>query len=104
MPDADPWETVSEDFRGVLHSLKEAYRGASNGDGPSEEEIREAFGTLLGAWDKVAEAVSAALAKPEVRERLKETAGSLATALGATITDLGEELRSAGTSGNTEEQ
>lgn len=84
---------MSDDFRGLLNSLKEAYRGVSDGRGPSEEEIREAFGTLLGAWDKVAEAVTTALTKPEVRKHLKETASSLATALGATIADLGEELK-----------
>ena len=60
--------------------------------GPSEEEIRDAFGTLLGAWDRVAESVSTALQDPEVREKLKDAAGSFAVAVGNTISELGTEL------------
>ena len=91
---ADPWDEVSAEFSELLNSLKEAYRSASNGKGPSEAEIKDAFGILLGAWDSIAEAVTAALAQPEVRSHLKETASSLAIALSATIAELGRELKS----------
>jgi len=101
-PPRDPWETVAEDMRGLMTRLREVYRNISNERGPSENEIRDAIGTLLAAWDKVAEAVSNALTEPEVREGLKEAASSLATALGSTISELGQELRAA--SGSSEEE
>lgn len=62
-------------------------------NGPSEEEIKEAFGTLIGAWDQVADSVSTALQDPEVRERLKAAAASFASAVGTTISELGTELK-----------
>ncbi len=97
---ADPWDTVSAEFGELLNSLQEAYRATSNGKGPSEAEIRDAVSTLLGAWDNISEAVTAALAQPAVRNHLKGTAASLATALSATIAELGKELRS----GSAEEE
>ena len=61
--------------------------------GPTEDDIKGAFATLLGAWDQVAESVSHALHDPETREHLKKAASSFATALGTTITDLGDEFK-----------
>jgi hypothetical protein len=95
---------VGGDLSDLVRRLKDAYRSASEDRGPSEEEIRNAFGTLIGAWDKVAEAVSAALTDPEVRARLKEAASSFAAALGATITDLGEKLKGTREPTSTEEE
>jgi hypothetical protein len=105
-PTPDPWETVSDDFRGLLDRLKEAYRSVSQERGPSEDEVREAFGILLAAWDKVAETVTGALSDPEVRDGLRSATSSLATALGATVTQLGEELRraQAANPGSSEEE
>jgi hypothetical protein len=39
--------------------------------------------------------VSTVLTDPDIRQQLKEAASSLATALGATITELGSELKKA---------
>lgn len=91
----DPWTTFHQEFGGLGDRLRDTYRKVSNGDGPSEQEIKDAFGTLLGAWDQVAESVSAALQDPEVRQRLKTATASLATAVSATISELGSELREA---------
>ena len=66
--------------------------------GPSDDEIKQAFSTLAGAWDQVAESVSTVLTDPEIRHQIKEAASSFATALGATITELGSELKRATTS------
>jgi len=92
----DPWETFHESFGGLGDQLKSTYRKVADDEGPSEDEIKAAFSTLAGAWNQVAESVGAALQDPEVRERLKNTASSFATAIGATISELGTELRESG--------
>jgi hypothetical protein len=91
--DTDPWDGVSDDFGALREQLKETYRKVARNGGPTDDEIKQAFATLAAAWDQVAESMSTALKDPEVREQLKETASSFATALGTTITEFGEELR-----------
>jgi hypothetical protein len=88
----DPWTEFHDEFGGLGERLKETYRKVASQNGPSEEEIKDAFGTLIGAWDQVAESVSTALRDPEVRERLKSAASSFASAMGNTISELGTEL------------
>ena len=97
------------EFGDLGRRIKETYRRVASVGGPSEEEIKDAFGILMGAWDQVAESVTTALRDPDVREHLKGTASSLASALGKTITELGTELRdqdrrsnAAGTAGEEE--
>jgi hypothetical protein len=97
----DPWHTVQDEFGDLGQRLKETYRRVASDGGPSEEEIKQAFGTLVGAWDQVAESVSSALQDPEVRQHLKAAATSLATALGDTISELGNELRGDGREANS---
>lgn len=70
----------------------ESYRRVAEEGGPSEEEIRQALATLGGAWDRVAGSVSSALQEEEVRRRLRQAAAALAAALGATLSQLGEDL------------
>lgn len=89
----DPWRNVHEEFGGLGQRLKDTYKKVAAEGGPTEEEIKDAFGTLLGAWDQVATSVTSALQDPEVRDKLKDAASSFASALGATISDLGSELR-----------
>ena len=89
----DPWDSATADFSGIGRRLKNTYRKVADDRGPSEEEIKQAFATLAGAWDQVAESVTTALKDPALREQLKEAAGSFAAAIGTTITDLGSELR-----------
>ncbi|MGB7860530.1 MAG: hypothetical protein WBM90_08535 [Acidimicrobiia bacterium] len=91
--DADPWESVSTDFSGIGKRLRETYRKVADETGPSEEEIKQAFGTLAAAWDQVSESVTTALRDPDLREQIKEAVGSFASAVGSTITELGSELR-----------
>ena len=89
----DPWESVTSDFSDISHRLRDTYRKIADDRGPSEDEIKEAFATLVGAWDQVAESVTTALSDPELRQQIKDAAGSFASAVGSTITDLGAELR-----------
>jgi len=88
----DPWDTVTSEFGSLGDRLKDTYRQVSADRGPSEDEIKGAIATLIGAWDQVAESVTSALRDPEAREHLKKAASSFAAALGSTITDLGEEI------------
>ena len=89
----DPWETVTSEFGSLGDRLKSTYRRVATDRGPTEEEIKGAFATLIGAWDQVAESVSSALRDPETRDHLKKAASSFASALGTTITDLGAEIK-----------
>lgn len=90
--DGDTWDEFQDEFEGLGERLKDTYRKVASENGPSEKDIKDAFGTLMGAWDQVAESVSTALKDPEVRERLKAAASSFASAVGNTISELGTEL------------
>ena len=89
----DPWTTFHEEFSGLGEQLKDTYQRAASENGPSEQEIKDAFGTLASAWNQVAGSVSAALQDPEVRQRLKDAGSAFAAAVGNTISELGSELR-----------
>lgn len=89
----DPWETASDEFSELRQQLKATYRKVAEDRGPSDEEIKEAFATLAGAWDQVSESMSLALKDPKIREQLKDAASSFATALGTTLSEFGSELK-----------
>lgn len=94
---------MSGEFAELKNRLADTYRRVANDHGPTEDEIREAFATLAGAWDQVAESVTTALKDPDVQEKLKDAAGSFATAFGATMSELGSVLRASESSGDEEE-
>lgn len=101
----DPWNEVTSTFGELGNRLKSTYRKVSDEQGPSEDEIKGAFATLAGAWDQIAESVSDILRDPETRDGLKRAAGSLASALGSTLTDLSSEFGSdRGNTGSSEEE
>lgn len=85
--------------------LRSTYRKVADEQGPSEDEIKGAFATLAGAWDQIAESVSDILRDPETRDGLKRAAGSLASALGSTLSDLSSEFGTdRGNTGASEEE
>jgi hypothetical protein len=90
--EVDPWDAVTVEWGELKERLRRTYQDLASDDAPTEEEIRNALATLAGAWDQVAASFSAAIADPETRSQLKKAAGSLAAALGATVTGLGKEL------------
>jgi hypothetical protein len=100
----DPWDDVTGDFGGLRQQLKNTYRRVAQDRGPSDEDIKQAFSTLAGAWDQVAQSVSTAFQDPEIRDQLKDAASSFATALGATITEFGSELKKATTPSSSDEE
>lgn len=92
-PQQDPWTTFHDEFSELGDQLKDTYRKVSSDGGPTEEDIKDAFGTLAGAWNQVAGSVSTALQDAEVRQKLKDAGSAFATAIGRTISELGDELR-----------
>lgn len=91
--EADPWDTLSSEFGDLRDRLKETYRQAADDSGPSENDVKDAFATLAGAWSQVATSVTSALKDPDARDQLKQAASSFAAALGTTISELGSELK-----------
>ena len=91
-PTNDPWDEVTNRFGELGHRLTSTYRKVADEQGPTEDEIKEAFSTLAGAWDQIAGSVSDILRDPEARDGLKRAAGSLASALGSTLSDLSSEV------------
>lgn len=91
-PSNDPWDEVTDRFSELGHRLKSTYRKVADEQGPTEDEIKEALSTLAGAWDQIAGSVSDILRDPEARDGLKRAAGSLASALGSTLSDLNSEF------------
>jgi hypothetical protein len=91
--EVDPWDAVSAEWTALKDRLRRTYQDLASDEGPSEEEIKGALSTLAGAWDQVAASFSAAMGDPETRAQLKKAAASLASALGATVSGLGEEIR-----------
>jgi len=89
----DPWDDVTSGFGSLGDRLKETYRKVASDSGPTEDEIKGAFATLIGAWDQMAESVTTALQDPETRDHLKEAASSFASALGETMSGLGNEIK-----------
>ncbi|HSK06377.1 MAG TPA: hypothetical protein VK990_02570 [Acidimicrobiia bacterium] len=88
----DPWDDLSSELSSLGERLRLIYKKVASEDGPTEGEIRSAFATLAGVWDQMAESLSAALDDPQTRAQLRRAAASLAAALGASISGLGEEL------------
>ena len=101
--DPDPWSDVTTEFAALGGHLKDTYRRVADDDGPSDEELKDAFATLSSAWNRIARSFSAAMEDPETRQRIKDATGSLATALGATLSQLGEEIKPADDERNEEE-
>lgn len=91
-PQNDPWDDVTDRFGDLGHRLKSTYRKVADEQGPTEDDIKGAFATLAGAWDQIAGSVSEILRDSETREGLKRAAGSLASALGSTLSDLSSEF------------
>lgn len=88
----DPWTAFQGEFTALGDKLKDTYRKVADDTAPSEDDIKDAFATLAGAWNQLAGSVSSALKDPEVRQHLKDAGSAFATAVGRTVTELGAEL------------
>jgi hypothetical protein len=91
--DDDPWDRLAAQFASLGEKLKSRYREVAGSEGPTDEELKAALRTLGGAWDRVADAVTAAMKDEEVRRSVKQTATSLADAMGAAFNEIPTYLR-----------
>lgn len=88
----DPWEDAGRRWTSVSDAIRSRYREFAGEDGPSEDDVREALETLGGAARTVAESFGAAMRDPEVRDQVKTAAASFVSAMGETLSQLGDEL------------
>lgn len=86
--DQGAWAELTDDLLALTDRIRSTYREVAEESGPSEDEVRAAFATLVGAWQQVAGSVGAALQDEEVRSHLKKAAGSLVKAIGVTLSEL----------------
>lgn len=84
---ADRWAAVSS-------AVRNRYRQVVGNDGPADEDVRQALVTIGDAVKAVVVSINGALQEPSTREHLKKVTSSIASAVGATLADLGDELRS----------
>jgi hypothetical protein len=92
-PSEEAWNQAREQLASLGDKLAAHYRRLVGEEGPQEEQVRDALRTLGAAFDRVMESLGTAARDPEVRETLRGAATSLASAVGATFSRLGEELR-----------
>ena len=88
----DPWSEAGEKWSSVSEALRARYRQVAGEDGPSEDDVRGALETLGEAARTVAESFGAAMRDPEVRDQVKGAAASFVSAMGETLSQLGDEL------------
>lgn len=85
-PETDgAWADLTDEILALGDRLRHTYEEASDGNGPTEDEIRQALSTLGRAWNQMAGAVGVAIQDQQVRQHLKRAAGSLASAVAATL-------------------
>ena len=89
----DPWDVAGERWAGISANVRARYRDIVGEDGPDEDDIRQSLETLGEAARAVADSIGAAMRDPETRDQLKKVSSSIASAVGATLSQFGEELR-----------
>ncbi len=88
----DPWDVAGERWTDVSDLVKDRYRQVVGDTGPDEDEVRAAFETIGDAARAVADSIGQAIRDPDTREQLKKMSSSVASAIGATLSQLGEEI------------
>ena len=74
--------------------LRTRYSEMVGEDGPAEEDVRQAFTTIGTAAQSLVDSISESMRDPEVRDQLKEATSTFFSAIGKTLSQLGDELRS----------
>jgi hypothetical protein len=100
---SDPWDRVGDQFASLKDKLRDTYRQQAADEGPTEDEVKDAFRTLGKAWDRLADAVGAAVRDEGVRQQAKAAATGFFDAVGAAFSDLGSELRKSKPEADTED-
>ncbi|HEY7564669.1 MAG TPA: hypothetical protein VIA81_07080 [Acidimicrobiia bacterium] len=99
---SDAWDRMADQWKSLGRKLRDTYR-ESGGEGPTDDEVKAAFRTLGGAWDRLAGAVGSAIKDEQVRDNAKRAATGFFEAVGAAFSELSAELRKSGRATGTTE-
>lgn len=94
------WEQVATGFAELGGLLGSGLTDDKNKDGPSWEELRQAWGDFVFAAQGLGQALSTTVRDPEVRKGAKEAFGSLVDAVGATVRSAAARARPDQTAGD----
>ena len=89
----EAWRQASQHFTALGSKLRTRYQEIVGEDGPAEEEVREAFATIGTAAQSLVDSIGESMRDPEVREQLKDATSTFFSAIGKTLSQLGDELR-----------
>ncbi len=92
---SDPWQQASERFSSIGSKLRDRYAEIVGEDGPAEDDVRDAIKTIGTAAQSMIESIGVSMRDPDVREQLKDASSTFFTAIGQTLSELGDELRNA---------
>lgn len=92
----DPWYQAGERFSSIASKLRDRYAEIVGDDGPDEDEVRDAIKTIGTAAQSLLESISVSMRDPEVRDQVKDASSTFFSAIGQTLSDLGDELREPG--------
>ena len=90
----EAWRQASEHFNALGSKLRNRYQEIVGDDGPAEEDVRQAFTTIGTAAQSLVDSIGESMRDPEVREQLKDATSTFFSAIGKTLSQLGDELRS----------
>ena len=94
------WEQVATGFAELGGLLGSGLTDDKSKDGPSWEELRQAWGDFVFAAQGLGQALSTTVRDPEVRKGAKEAFGSLVDAVGATVRSAAARARPDQTAGD----
>ena len=94
------WEQVATGFAELGGLLGSGLTDDKSRDGPSWEELRQAWGDFVFAAQGLGQALSTTVRDPEVRKGAKEAFGSLVDAVGATVRSAAARARPDQTAGD----
>ncbi|MDF1597247.1 MAG: hypothetical protein P1T08_14310 [Acidimicrobiia bacterium] len=91
----ETWSEVGEGFKKIGSMFKQHYESQAAGEGAeavSEEDVKDAVQTLGESIKTAFATIGDAVADPEVQSEAKQTAKSFVDALGASFSDLGDQI------------
>lgn len=90
--DGPGWGDAGEEFESLRDSFRRSYReGAA--EGPSRDDVVQAFRTLGGAMKQMVAGAEATLKDPEVKEQVQKTTRTVISAVSTALSEWASELR-----------
>lgn len=103
----EAWNDVGEQLKALGMMFKshyQAYEGEDITEVVSEDEVKDALRTLGESAKAAFGTIGDAFTDPEIREEARQTAGSFFDALGATFSELGDDISTRRESNDTSVQ